>query len=108
MIERVSGQTYEGFLRDNIFAPLKMLNTGYDDGKAIIPHRALGYSRDGIRIIRAPYLHMPIGKSAGGLYSTVDDLSLWDAQIMFTFMKDEKGQLTHLTYNRTQRAPKIR
>jgi len=38
MIERVSGQTYEGFLRDNIFAPLKMLNTGYDDGKAIIPH----------------------------------------------------------------------
>jgi D-alanyl-D-alanine-carboxypeptidase/D-alanyl-D-alanine-endopeptidase len=32
----------------------------------------------------------------------------YDAQIMFTFMKDEKGQVTHLTYNRTQRAPKIR
>jgi CubicO group peptidase (beta-lactamase class C family) len=109
IIERVSGQTYEGFLRDNIFAPLKMVNTGYDDSKAIIPHRALGYSREGLRIIRAPYLHMPIGKSAGGLYSTVDDLLLWDKALytdrllsqdslkaMFTIFKGDYGYGWHV------------
>jgi hypothetical protein len=31
----------------------------------------------------------------------------YDAQIMFTFVKDEKGQVTHLLYNRTQHAPKL-
>ena len=109
IIERVSGQTYEGFLRNNIFAPLKMLNTGYDDAKAIIPHRALGYSREGIHIIRAPYMHVPISKSAGGLYSTVDDLLLWDKALytdillspksleaMFTVFKGDYGYGWHV------------
>jgi hypothetical protein len=31
----------------------------------------------------------------------------YDAQIMFTFVKDETGQVTHLIYNRTHRAPKL-
>jgi hypothetical protein len=26
---------------------------------------------------------------------------------MFTFVKDEKGAVTHLLYNRTQHAPKL-
>jgi hypothetical protein len=32
----------------------------------------------------------------------------FDAQIMFTFVKDEKGRVTHLTYNRNQQARKLR
>lgn len=109
IIERVSGQTWEGFLRDNIFAPLKMANTGYDDGKTLIRHRALGYSREGIRLIRAPYLHMPISKSAGALYSTVEDLLLWDKALytekllspksldaMFTVFKGDYGYGWHI------------
>ena len=32
----------------------------------------------------------------------------YDAQIMFTFVKDEKGQVTHLIYNRTQRASRMK
>jgi CubicO group peptidase (beta-lactamase class C family) len=109
IIERVSGKTYEGFLRDNIFAPLKMSNTGVDDSKTIISHRALGYSREGIRLIRAPYMHMPISKSAGALYSTVEDLWLWDQGLysekllsqksleeMFTVFKGDYGYGWHI------------
>jgi CubicO group peptidase (beta-lactamase class C family) len=33
IIEKISGRTYEGFLRDSIFVRLRMLNTGYDDNK---------------------------------------------------------------------------
>lgn len=83
IIEKVSGRTYEGFLREHIFAPLGMLNTGYDDNKVVLKHRAIGYSRDGIRLVRALYLSMGIVKGAGGLYSTVDDLFLWD-QALYT------------------------
>jgi CubicO group peptidase (beta-lactamase class C family) len=109
VIERVSGQTYEGFVRDNIFAPLKMVNTGYDDSKTILLHRAIGYSREGIRLIRAPYMHMPISKSAGALYSTVADLLLWDQALytekllsrksldaMFTIFKGDYGYGWHI------------
>src|SRR6185295_2258519 len=31
----------------------------------------------------------------------------YDAQIMFTFVKDEKGKVTQLLYNRTQHAAKL-
>lgn len=78
IIEKLSGKTYEGFLRENIFAPLGMTNTGFDDNKIVIKNRAIGYAREGIRLVRAPYLSTSIVKGAGGLYSTVDDLFLWD------------------------------
>ena len=78
IIENVSGQTYERFLRQNIFEPLGMRNSGFDDNKVVLKRRALGYARDGIRLVRAPYLSSAIVKGAGGLYSTVDDLFAWD------------------------------
>src|SRR5689334_1725000 len=36
LIERVTGQTYEDFLKENIFEPLKMLSTGSDHNDLII------------------------------------------------------------------------
>ena len=43
IIEKVSGQTYETFVADNLFTPLGMTDSGYDSNAAIIPHRASGY-----------------------------------------------------------------
>jgi CubicO group peptidase (beta-lactamase class C family) len=109
IIERVSGRTYEGFLRENIFAPLGMVNTGYDDNKVVLKRRAIGYAREGIRLVRAPYLSMGIVKGAGGLYSTVDDLYLWDQALyagkliskksldaMFTIYQGDYGYGWHI------------
>ena len=83
IIERVSGQPYEQFVRENIFAPLKMNDTGYDHTDAIIKHRARGYSRAGERLVNAAYMDMSIPHAAGALYSTVGDLYLWD-QALYT------------------------
>ncbi len=78
LIERVSETSYEEFLRVNIFEPLKMFNSGSDHNDFIIKNRAAGYSkRDGI-IINAPFIHMSIPTGGGSLYSTVEDLFLWD------------------------------
>src|SRR5712692_4304908 len=36
--------TYETFLQENIFKPLGMSDTGYDDPNQLLPNRAAGYS----------------------------------------------------------------
>ena len=42
VIERVSGKSYRDFLRENIFGPLRMTNSGYD-GSMLLDHRAADY-----------------------------------------------------------------
>jgi CubicO group peptidase (beta-lactamase class C family) len=83
VIEQASGKKYEDFLRENIFAPLQMLSTGYDHSDRILKHRAAGYRRNGETLANAPYLDMTIPHAAGALYSTVEDLYLWD-QALYT------------------------
>jgi len=60
-----------------------MKNTGYDHYGTIIDKRAAGYEKtpDGYR--NAPYLDMSIPYSAGSMFSTVEDLYLWD-QALYT------------------------
>jgi len=83
LLERVTGQTYERVLRDQIFTPLGMSDSGYDYPARILPMRASGYSRQGSSLTNAPYLDMVQPFSAGSLYSTVEDLLKWD-QALYT------------------------
>lgn len=83
VIEKASGQSYETFLRENIFEPLKMTNTGYDRPDMILKHRASGYTVWTGKLLNAPFLDMTIPFSAGALYSTAEDLYLWD-QALYT------------------------
>jgi CubicO group peptidase (beta-lactamase class C family) len=72
VIERASGMSYEQFLGDEIFDPLGMADSGYEDGDT--PGLAVGY-----RYAYAPAaaIDMSIPYAAGGLYSTVLDLQRW-------------------------------
>lgn len=78
IIEKVTGKPYEQVLKENIFDPLGMKNTGYDHWDTIISKRATGYSRSARGFQNAAYLDMSIPYAAGSLYSTVEDLYLWD------------------------------
>lgn len=79
IIEQISGKSYAVYLRDNIFQPLDMMNTGYDVNYVVLKDRASGYRRMGAnRFWNADYIDMSILHAAGGLYSTVEDLYLWD------------------------------
>ena len=78
IIEKVSGKSYEQCLKDQIFIPLKMNNSGYDHTNAILPKRALGYDMAGKDFVNAGFIDMSVPFSAGSLYSTVEDLYLWD------------------------------
>lgn len=83
IIEKVSGKSYEDFLRENIFEPLKMMNTGYDDPRLVLKHRAEGYIWDGNHFTHAAYIDMSNSYASGGLYSTAEDLYLFD-QALYT------------------------
>ena len=78
IIERLTGQLFREALREHIFDPLKMENTGYDRHSPIIKNRAAGYEKRITGVVNAPYLDMSIPYSAGALYSTVEDMYLWD------------------------------
>jgi CubicO group peptidase (beta-lactamase class C family) len=78
IIEKVSGERYEAFLKKAIFDPLGMRDTGYDHLATVLPHRASGYNVAGDGLENAQYLDMSQPYSAGSLYSTVEDLARWD------------------------------
>lgn len=83
IIEKVTGKTYEQALKENILDPLGMKDTGYDHHETILKKRAEGYEKSPRGIINAPYLDMSLPYAAGSLYSTVEDLFLWD-QALYT------------------------
>ncbi|MDQ3473877.1 MAG: serine hydrolase [Acidobacteriota bacterium] len=83
IIEKVTGKTYEQVLKENVFEPLGMKNTGYDHFDTLIEKRATGYQKTADGFVNAPYLDMSIPYAAGSLYSTVEDLYLWD-QALYT------------------------
>ena len=78
IIEKVTGRSYEQLLQENIFTPLKMNNTGYDHHETLWKNRARGYEKNGRRYVNADFIDMSVPYAAGALYSTVEDLYLWD------------------------------
>ena len=95
IIEKVSGQSYESFLTENIFKPVGMNDSGYDSNTAIIKHRASGYRRVGTGPANATYIDMTIPHAAGALYSTTRDLLKWE-QALFAGKVVSKASLDRM------------
>jgi CubicO group peptidase (beta-lactamase class C family) len=77
-IEKASGTNYPTFLKQNIFDPLGMKDSGYDDNSVILARRAAGYSPTPDGIANAMYVDMTTPFAAGALYSTAPDLQRWE------------------------------
>lgn len=79
VIEKVSGQSYRDFLAQRIFAPLGMDETRYNSdalrsGDAV----ASGHSKADFKDLQiAPRMTWANVAGAGGLYSSVHDMSKW-------------------------------
>jgi len=79
VIERVSGMPYERFIQGHILRPLKMERTSYGAGIGAESAAARGLIEDGEgRLREAPWFHPSVGYSAGGLFSTVEDMWKWN------------------------------
>jgi CubicO group peptidase (beta-lactamase class C family) len=83
IMEKITGESYEHLLQSKIFTPLKMINSGYDHNSTVIKNRASGYNQAGGTFQNTEYIDMSVPYAAGGIYSTVEDLYLWD-QALYT------------------------
>jgi len=78
IIEQVTGKPYQQVLAERILDPLGMRATGYDLSGPVLEKRARAYERRLAGVTNADYLDMSLPYAAGSLYSTVEDLFIWD------------------------------
>jgi len=79
LLERISGQTYEEFVQENIFKPLGMNDSGLMSFVSVLPRRASGYwpGSNGIENADRSF-DTRLGFSSGSLYSSTEDLLRWE------------------------------
>lgn len=77
VIEYVSGQSYAEFIKNNIFEPLGMKNSEFDDGQNLMINKANNYMRNYGVWVRPPYVNNLFHIGAGCLVTDCDDLKKW-------------------------------
>lgn len=92
IIEKVSGKTYPEYIKENIFKVLNMKDSGYVDHDTVLKNRASGYNVTDEGLINATYLVINNQSAAGALYSTLEDLYIWD-RALYTEELVSKGTL---------------
>ncbi len=72
IIEMVSGDTYIDYLTKNIFSPLGLVRTGYNEHPDSVSNLAKGYLLN--MVVEVNGFNLSNFYGAGGLYSTTEDL----------------------------------
>ena len=76
IIEKVSGQSYYDYVREHVYVPAGMTSTASDPEDQAVADRSVGYTKMGGGEWKPNTDTLPYrGTSAGGGYSTVEDLS---------------------------------
>jgi D-alanyl-D-alanine carboxypeptidase len=78
IIEKLDNKPYAEALKSRILTPLGMSQTYFVNEKAIVPHRAQGYSSIKGGFEHANYMSMDWPYAAGSIESTVLDMAKWD------------------------------
>ncbi|MGH8026433.1 MAG: serine hydrolase domain-containing protein [Pseudoxanthomonas sp.] len=109
MVERASGQTFPDFLQLRIFRPLGMAHTlAFMEGGPAIADRAYGYSGSADGWVRTDQSTTSAVLGDGGIYSSLDDLSRWDAALYDDrLLSDESRKLMFTPHVNTDQ-PDIR
>ena len=79
IVEEMSNRTFAEFLEERIFSPVGMNNTvAFEEGISLVPNRAMGYTvtDSGVEDSDQSLYSAVLGD--GGVYSSLDDLFLWD------------------------------
>jgi D-alanyl-D-alanine carboxypeptidase len=76
IVEKVSGQSYYDYVREHIYGPAGMTSTGSEPENKAVSDRSIGYTKMDSTVWIPNTETLPYrGTSAGGGYSTVEDLA---------------------------------
>jgi len=76
IIKQVSGKPWQDYIREKLFIPAGMKNTGMTDFYPIIPNRAAGYMHKNGVLVNADAMYAV--RPSGGFLSTSSDMILWE------------------------------
>jgi CubicO group peptidase (beta-lactamase class C family) len=77
IIEKVTGQSYEDYLKETFFKPLGMNSTSYGSHSEVTKNKVNGYSYDSLGLQQKNYFNYNLIFSAGALSSNTKDLLIW-------------------------------
>ncbi|MBL7725041.1 MAG: beta-lactamase family protein [Chitinophagaceae bacterium] len=77
IIEKVSGKSYQQYIRENLLTSAGLANSNFDWDNHIIPGRVKGYVKADASFKNINYMSPSIQYAAGGLISNVEDLYTW-------------------------------
>jgi len=95
IVEKISGQDYSSFLKENIFMPLKMKNSvAFEEGKSTLPNRAYGYSSGNGTWVETDQSMTSAVLGDGGIYTNTIELTqwikaLWDYKLLGSEMQNQ-------------------
>ncbi len=82
IIEKISGKSYEANLIEKILQPLGMKDSGLLKNENVIENLANGYSFKDGAFFNEGFVQIQNFGAAGAMFSTAEDLLLWDKALM--------------------------
>lgn len=107
IIERRTGKSLAQNLKERIFTPLGMKGSGLLDAFSLVPNLALGYNRTPVGVLHAKRAYASNTYGAGSIYSTVEDLFIFNRALRSGELLTKKWQEKMLTPYR-QQGPDLR
>lgn len=92
IIETVSGKSYEEFLKEHLFEPAGMSNSGVYVNKRKYANEAIGFEAEEETVKKSLDWNMTWAGGAGNIYSTCADLAKWN-QALYSYKIVDKGLL---------------
>ncbi|QJP34678.1 beta-lactamase family protein [Nonlabens sp. Ci31] len=77
IIEKVTGQTYEDYLKETFFDPLGMSSTSFGSNTTVVKNKVNGYNYDPNGLQKMSFLNYYIPYSAGSFVSSSEYLLIW-------------------------------
>ncbi|MFW0739283.1 serine hydrolase domain-containing protein [Flavobacterium sp. T12S277] len=101
IVEKVSGQSYAEYLKQNLFDKAKMYNSGVSTNDAVVDKMTQLYYFKDNKLTKNPYINWNFNLGHDGIYSTVDDLNLWNKALFDgeTLLSEESKKKMFTSYN---------
>lgn len=101
LIEKVSETSFATYLEQHIFKKSKMSNSGVSSNDSIYTKMSRAYYRKNDTLIQNPYINWSYNIGLDGIYSTVDDLYLWNKHLFedTTLLSEKTKTQMFTSYN---------
>lgn len=97
IIELISGESYESFIKSHIFDKIGMTHSYYATDRKIIKNRAYGYHQKSDGYVNKSVINFSVPYASGSLMSTLEDMLKWQNSLNQNVLLNKKETLKAFT-----------